>query len=80
MSFTYFREIDRLGRVVIPMDIRKSMSINAGDVLKIKADDNKITIKKAIDKCIFCGNEETLKKFEGKSVCESCIEKLGKTD
>ena len=46
MSFTYFREIDRLGRVVIPMDIRKSLSINAGDVLKISADDEKITLKR----------------------------------
>ena len=34
MSFTYYREIDRLGRVVVPMDIRKSLSINAGDMLK----------------------------------------------
>ena len=76
MSFTYFREIDRLGRVVVPMDIRKSLSINAGDVLKINADDNCITLKKAENKCIFCNSADELTEFEGKYICRSCIEKL----
>lgn len=78
MSFTYFREIDRLGRVVIPMDIRKSLSINAGDVLKINADENQITLKKAENKCIFCNSADDLTEYEGKYICQSCIEKLSK--
>ena len=76
MSFTYFREIDRLGRVVIPMDIRKSLSINAGDVLKISADDEKITLQKAENKCIFCNGTDNITEFSGKYVCGSCIKKL----
>ena len=76
MSFTYFREIDRLGRVVIPMDIRKSLSINAGDVLKISADDEQITLQKAENKCIFCNSADNISEFSGKYVCASCIKKL----
>lgn len=78
MSFTYFREIDRLGRVVVPMDIRKSLSINAGDVLKINADDNCITLKKAENKCVFCNGTVDLTEYEGKFICQGCIEKLSK--
>lgn len=76
MSFTYFREIDRLGRVVIPMDMRKSLSINAGDVLKISADDEKITLQKAENKCVFCNSGEDIIEYEGKFVCRDCIKKL----
>lgn len=76
MSFTYFREIDRLGRVVIPMDIRKSLSINAGDVLKISADDEKITLQKAENTCVFCNSANNITEFSGRYVCLSCIKKL----
>ena len=76
MSFTYFREIDRLGRVVIPMDIRKSLSINAGEVLKISADDEKITLQKAENTCVFCNSADNITEFSGRYVCLSCIKKL----
>ena len=76
MSFTYFREIDRLGRVVIPMDMRKSLSINAGEVLKISADDEKITLQKAENTCVFCNSADNITEFSGRYVCLSCIKKL----
>ena len=76
MSFTYFREIDRLGRVVVPRDIRKSLSISAGDLLKISADDKQITLQKAENKCVFCNSAEDITEFEGKFVCAGCIKKL----
>lgn len=78
MSFKYFREIDRLGRIVVPMDIRKSLSINAGDVLKISADSDKITLQKAENKCVFCNSTDDLTELEGKYICQSCIDKLMK--
>lgn len=78
MKFKYYREIDRLGRVVIPMDIRKSLSISAGDVLEIMADDSKITLQKAENKCVFCNSADDLREFEGKFICESCAAKLSR--
>ena len=78
MSFTYYREIDRLGRVVVPMDTRKSLSISAGGVLKISADDGKITLQKAEDKCVFCNGTEDLLELEGKFICSGCRAKLSR--
>lgn len=76
MIFTNFREIDKLGRIVISKDIRSHLDIHPGDVLKIKADGNAITIVKAESKCIFCNSSDDLVEFEGKHVCRACAEKL----
>ena len=47
MIFTNFREIDKLGRIVISKDIRRHLNIHAGDVLQINAEGESIIIKKA---------------------------------
>lgn len=78
MSFKYFREIDRLGRIVIPMDIRKSLSVSAGDVLKISSDDDKIILQKAENQCVFCKASDNLTELEGKYICQGCISRLMK--
>ena len=44
-NFAIKRSIDKLGRVVIPKDIRKYYNINVGDALEIIAADNGILIK-----------------------------------
>ena len=76
MIFTNFREIDKLGRIVISKDIRKHLNINAGDVLQINAEGDTIVIRKAEKKCLFCNSDENLVELDGKSVCRSCVEKL----
>ncbi len=78
MSFTFttFREMDKLGRIVIPMTIRKKIGINPGDELKISVDDGIIIMSKAENACIFCGSCNDVIDFSGKSVCTNCIEKL----
>ena len=48
MIFTNFREIDGAGRIVISKDIRNHLNIKAGDMLHIEADNDCITIKKAV--------------------------------
>ena len=47
MIFTNFREIDKLGRIVISKDIRKHLGIEPGDVLQINTEGESIIIKKA---------------------------------
>lgn len=76
MIFTNFREIDKLGRIVISKDIRRHLNINAGDVLQINAEGETIIIKKAEKKCLFCNADENLVELDGKSVCRDCVEKL----
>jgi transcriptional pleiotropic regulator of transition state genes len=70
------RKIDNLGRVVIPMDIRKSLEIKDWDDLRIFLEEDRIILTKAHDYCIFCGSEENLTSFHDRSVCSSCLSEL----
>ena len=76
MIFTNFREIDKLGRIVISKDIRKHLGIHPGDILQINTEGESMIIKKAEKKCVFCNGEDDLRDFEGKTVCGSCLERL----
>ena len=66
------RRIDDLGRVVLPMGIRKNLNISSRDPLEIYVDCGKILIKKHEAACILCGNLENLTKFRGKTICGVC--------
>ncbi len=72
------RKIDNLGRIVIPMDIRKALEIKEWDELRISLEENAIRIQKATPTCTFCGSEESLFPFEGKYICAACLQKLSK--
>ena len=76
MIFTNFREIDKLGRIVISKDIRKYLDIHPGDMLMINAEGETITIKKAENQCVFCHTTENLTSFEEKHICMDCLSKL----
>jgi transcriptional pleiotropic regulator of transition state genes len=76
MIYTNFREIDKAGRLVISKDIRNHLNIKPNDVLQIEADDEKITIRKAENKCVFCNSLENLIEFKGKHICKECLERL----
>ena len=76
MIFTNFREIDKLGRIVISKDIRRHLGIQAGDVLQINTEGDTIVIKKAEKKCIFCNSGDNLREYESKTICAGCLERL----
>ena len=76
MMFTNFREIDKLGRIVISKDIRQHLNILPGDTLLINADDERITICKAENRCVFCNGENSLRELNGKFICGDCLAKL----
>ncbi len=66
------RRIDSLGRVVLPIELRRSMGIDEKDALEIYVDGNYIILKKYELSCIFCGNTNDIKSFKGKMVCKDC--------
>lgn len=73
----FIREIDSVGRVVIPMQIRKELGIvEQGSRVEMFSDGKQILVKKAVPDCVFCKSNDDLTTFEGKCVCKSCIEKL----
>lgn len=66
------RKVDELGRVVIPIELRRTLGIAEKDALEIYVDREKIILKKYEPACIFCGNAENVEHFRGKNICKEC--------
>ncbi|WP_297418727.1 AbrB/MazE/SpoVT family DNA-binding domain-containing protein [Clostridium sp.] len=71
------RNLDNLGRVVIPKEIRKVLGINEGDPIEITKVNNDIVLRKYSKGCIFCGSDKDMSEFNNVSVCNRCREALG---
>ncbi len=71
------RSVDKMGRVVIPKEIRKQLKVeNDVDSFEIYMDGDKVVLKKYQPTCIFCDSLADSVQFEGYNVCKDCIEKL----
>lgn len=70
------RKIDELGRLVLPIELRRSFDLNIKDSVEIYTDKDMIILKKFEHKCIFCDCSENLIKYKGKKICPECIENL----
>ncbi|HBT46617.1 MAG TPA: AbrB family transcriptional regulator [Peptococcaceae bacterium] len=66
------RKVDELGRIVIPIELRRTLGIEEKDALEIYVDQEKIILKKYEPACVFCGNAENVTNFRGKNVCRDC--------
>ncbi|MFY9175256.1 MAG: AbrB/MazE/SpoVT family DNA-binding domain-containing protein [Peptococcia bacterium] len=66
------RKVDELGRVVIPIELRRTLGIDEKDALEIYVDQEKIILKKYEPACVFCGNANDVQHFRGKLVCNEC--------
>ena len=49
------RPVDALGRIVIPIELRRSLDINTDDSLEVFVQDDYIMLKKFEARCVFCG-------------------------
>lgn len=70
------RKVDELGRVVLPIELRNKLGITVKDPMEIYVEGSNIILKKYEQNCIFCGNSKKLINYEGKLVCEKCLNKL----
>ncbi|NLY54432.1 MAG: AbrB/MazE/SpoVT family DNA-binding domain-containing protein [Firmicutes bacterium] len=70
------RKVDELGRVVIPIELRRTLGIDEKDSLEIYVDGEKIILKKYEPACIFCGNADDVINYRGKNICRSCLQQL----
>lgn len=70
------RKVDELGRVVIPIELRRNLEISEKDALEIYVDKDRIVLKKYEPACIFCGNAENVTNFKNKIVCSDCISEM----
>ena len=67
------RKVDELGRVVLPIELRRTMQIAEKDPIEIYVEDDKIILKKYKPSCTFCNNADGIIDFKGKNVCAECL-------
>jgi len=70
------RKVDELGRIVLPIELRRTLDIAERDELEIYLDDDKVVLKKYEPSCIFCGSSCGLVSYHGRNVCVECIENM----
>ncbi len=70
------RPVDPLGRVVIPVELRRNLNIKTDDALEIFVDGEFIMLKKYEPACIFCGNAKDVVNVRGKNICKNCLEEI----
>lgn len=70
------RKVDQLGRVVLPVEMRKTLRIDFGDLVVMSVDGDHMVLEKVEQRCVFCGTTDQLRDFSRKLVCTSCVEKL----
>ena len=70
------RKVDELGRIVLPIELRRTLDINLKDSLEIYVNGTSIVLKKCYPACIFCDNAEGVTSFRGKVVCNRCLKEI----
>jgi len=70
------RKVDELGRIVLPIELRRTLDIAERDELEIYLDDDKVVLRKYEPSCIFCGSPRELVAYRGRNVCMDCIRKM----
>ena len=73
------RKVDELGRIVLPIELRRTLNIDVKDSLEIYVDGPQIILKKYEPACVFCGNAKDVVTLKGKIICRSCMNELAET-
>ena len=71
------RKVDELGRIVLPIELRRTLDISEKDSLEIYMDGTSIILRKYQPACIFCDSAKEIRIFHGKNVCSSCCKEMG---
>ena len=72
------RKVDELGRIVLPIELRRTLDIAEKDSLEIYVDEDSIVLRKYEPACIFCGNAKNVVDYKGKNICGACLKELKK--
>ena len=70
------RKVDELGRIVLPIELRRTLNIEIKDPLEIYVDGESIMLNKYQPACVFCGSSDNIKQIKGKNVCGNCVKEL----
>ncbi len=70
------RKVDELGRIVLPIEMRRTLDIAEKDALEIYVEGSSVILKKYKPTCIFCDNTKDITVFRGKNICPRCQKEL----
>ena len=70
------RKVDDLGRIVLPIELRRTLDIAERDELEIFMENDRIILQKFEPACIFCASAQGLSTYRGKNVCQNCIQTM----
>ena len=70
------RRVDELGRIVLPIELRRTLNISEKDMLEIFVDDGDVVLRKCTPACVFCQDTRGIDEFRGKNVCANCLREL----
>lgn len=72
------RKVDELGRIVLPIELRRTLEIAIKDSIEIFVDGSNVILKKYQPSCIFCNSLEGIQYYKGKIICKDCLEEIGR--
>ena len=70
------RRVDELGRIVLPIELRRTLDIGEKDALEIFVEGSTVVLKKYRPTCIFCDSARDVFVFRGKNICLKCLREL----
>lgn len=78
MEHVVTRQLDELGRIVLPIDLREELEWVRGTELEVLVDPaaRQVLLKEPAPRCVFCKGEGALRRFSGKYICEDCLQEL----
>ena len=62
------RKIDNLGRIVLPIELRRVLEIDQDSSLQIFVEGDEIILKKYQPACVFCGEAKGVVQFHGRNI------------
>lgn len=72
------RKLDELGRITLPIELRRSLDVYDRDPLEIFVDDDTIILKKYNPADVFTGEMDELVEYKGKKVSKKSILELAR--
>lgn len=72
------RKVDELGRIVLPIELRRTLNIDERDSLEIYVDGNSVILRKYQPSCVFCDDAAEVISYKGKNICRKCLAELEK--
>ncbi len=67
------RKVDELGRVVLPIELRRTLGIGEKESLEIFTEGDTIVLRKYEPCCVLCGNVKNTISYKNKLICPDCI-------